>query len=272
MRPEFRRWFLPVLTEWALAALILAAAALADSWWVWPPAVLLLGTRQHALSILGHDAAHFLASPRRRLNDRAAELLCFWPLMAGLTAYRRFHFRHHAFLGTPEDPEREHLRGWSRPHFDPPKSRRRFARYVLGDLVGLGLVEVYRAVKLVGRDATTRDRVGPVLWWLSAGGALVALGLWPVVLAWFAALGTSFWMCFRLRIWTEHCGTDGTHKVTASWPWRAFVCPRNTWCHAEHHANPGIPFWALPAARTGDAVTVGELFRRHGMEPQPPAG
>lgn len=264
-KPIFIRWLLPVLQEWVVIIALLVLGLWVDTWWIWPLVVIVLGTRQHALAILGHDAAHFLATRSRWLNDAAGQLLCFWPLGTGIDAYRTFHFSHHRNLGTDADPERIHLRGWSKKHFTQPKSRLRMGLYVLGDLLGLGIPEVVKAIKLVGKKGAA-DWLGPPLLQLGVFGPLLWLGYWQVLVVWYLALLTSFWACFRLRIWTEHVGTDDTYIVQANWWQRLLFCPRNTWYHYEHHANASVPFWDLPRVRRvmgHSATTLGDLFERY---------
>jgi len=70
---------LSVLQPWkAMAAIvvewvgILVAIALCEAVWhplVYGAAVIWIGARQHALTVLGHDAAHFRLLPNRRWNE-----------------------------------------------------------------------------------------------------------------------------------------------------------------------------------------------------------
>ena len=63
-----------IVVEWLS---ILAAIALCEAVWhplVYGAAVIWIGARQHALTVLGHDAAHFRLLPNRRWNDWIANL------------------------------------------------------------------------------------------------------------------------------------------------------------------------------------------------------
>jgi len=76
------------LNPWRTAFAILqtvaiAGAALAIAWtqfapWVVIPAVLLIGTQEHALFVLAHDAAHYRLFESRRLNDSSAAYSARW--------------------------------------------------------------------------------------------------------------------------------------------------------------------------------------------------
>jgi hypothetical protein len=159
----FRRWLLPVLAEWGTIVLLFAAGYALNHWLAWALVVVLLGSRQHALSILGHDGAHHLPTRNRRLNDLASQWLCFWPLMVGLRGYRNFHFRHHRHV-TDLDPERLYYHHWSRSQWTLPRTRARLILTFLLDLCGAGVLEVVKTLVLMGR-AGWWDWVGPLLWW-----------------------------------------------------------------------------------------------------------
>jgi fatty acid desaturase len=255
-----RRWLAATLLDWVQIVAAMAAGVLAGHWAVWVLVVLVVGTRQHALALMFHEAAHWLACDDRRWNDFLGKLLTGWPL--GVDSYRVFHFGHHWYLGTEHDPELLHWQVWSKGQYDPPRTRWQFARRFAMDCVGLGLGETLKVIRMIGKP-----ELGRLVWWVAVGGALVYLGLWQVVVAWVAAMLTSFLACFRLRVWSEHVGTTGTHVVAANRLWRFLFLPHNTWCHHEHHEDPQLPFWALPAARTLPARPVGQLLKDFGDMP-----
>lgn len=124
-------------------------------------------------------------------------------------------------------------------------------------LIWPALREVAPFMRLVASPGATLAAVA--IW------ATIALTLgWQPVALWFAALSTSFWASNRLRIWTEHQGTNGTHRIWPTWWQRFLFLPHNIWVHPEHHANAAIPFYDLPRMRRGESLSVGELFRTFG--------
>ncbi|MBM4073517.1 MAG: hypothetical protein FJ271_32030 [Planctomycetes bacterium] len=259
------KWLIPALTEWAVILLLLTAGFTLNHWLIWAVVVVLVGSRQHALGVLGHDGAHFTAARSRTVNDLATQLLCFWPLGCGLGGFRRFHFAHHRHFGTDKDPELLFKNDWSKEQWTLPTTRAQIVRYFLLDLVGFGLPEVLKAFRLLGRVGIW-DWIGPALLWASVGAVLHATGLWFAAIIWVLALVTSFWGFFRLRTWTEHVGTPTTHRVQANWWQRLFITPHGSWSHYEHHEHPAVPFWRRSELRVqGDrTVTMGELFRSFG--------
>src|ERR1700681_702950 len=93
-----RRTALPWLRDAALDwAVILGALGLVHVFSnpvTWLLALLIIGNRQHALAILGHDGTHFTLSHDRRLNDFLTNLFAFWPMGLTASGYAALHFRH----------------------------------------------------------------------------------------------------------------------------------------------------------------------------------
>jgi fatty acid desaturase len=267
----FSKWLIPVLTEWVGIVLLFGAGYSLDHGLVWACVIVLLGSRQHALGVLGHDGAHRAAAKNRHLNDLATQVLCMWPLAVGLGSFRRFHFQHHRHFGTDLDPELRFKNQWSETQWNLPATKVRIIGYFLLDLIGFGAPEVLKALRLLGRVGWW-DWAGPVLWWAIAGTFLYLTGLWFVAVVWAAALGTSFWGFFRLRTWTEHVGTAATHRVRANWWQRVFITPHGSWSHYEHHDHPAVPFWRREALREDGArtITIGELFTSFGRKEDQP--
>ena len=69
------RGALAIAREWTLIAGIIAVAVLSTDPLVWVGAGALIATRQHALLILMHDAAHGRLMRGRGLNDAVGDLL-----------------------------------------------------------------------------------------------------------------------------------------------------------------------------------------------------
>lgn len=257
----FRKWLFPALSEWVAIVGLFALGFAAHNVFVWVVITVLIGSRQHALGVLGHDSAHFAASKSRKVNDLSAELLCFWPLITGLADFRQFHLNHHRYFNTDKDPELLFKDNWSKTQWALPMTRAHIVSYFVLDLVGFGVFEVMKAYWLLGKTCK-RSWIGPVVWWAAVGGALYFSGLGLAIVIWFLALITSFWGFFRLRTWTEHVGTSSTHRMRANWWQRMLVTPHCSWSHYEHHEYPAIPFWRRAELRGADAKTVsmGELF------------
>jgi fatty acid desaturase len=274
------RWFATALWNWlaiGLSYVILAKLGWPAAIWFLPIALVVIGTRQHALALLAHDGAHFLCSRNRALNDVLATVLCAFPLTASLRSYRRFHMVHHQNVGTPEDPEFEYKRGMA-PRWDLPATRPQIYRQFAKDCLGLGLPDIVQTVKTL-KPIDRRDAMYLAAFWSTVVAALFLTGYLWCLAVWFVALNTVQWAVFRVRTWTEHAGlgVGETHRLRATW-WQRFVfLPTNTWCHYEHHESAATPFYELPSLRrrlpnTPKALSLGELFDRFATMPPCPSG
>ena len=261
-RRSFSKWLLPACGEWLVILAIYFIGCIANKWYLWPLCVVLIGSRQHALGVLGHDSAHFAATQSRLLNDLSANLLCFWPLLTTVKDFRSFHLRHHKFFDTPQDPELI-FKSWTPQKWKLPISRKRLIGYFLTDVIGLGIPEIMGAYKLL-RQQHPDSWIGRAVFWSSASLFLVEWNMGRFLLVWFLAIPSSFWAFFRLRTWTEHVGTDSTHRVHANWWQRLLITPHGSWSHCEHHSYPAVPFWRRAAIRAShsDTITMRSLLDR----------
>src|SRR5262249_55059463 len=92
--------------EWVAIA---AAIAVCSFFWhpaLYVAAVVGIGSRQHALLILGHDALHYRYLPTRWPNELFANLFLMWPTFASVEGLRKFHSTHHQYTNLPDDGNR----------------------------------------------------------------------------------------------------------------------------------------------------------------------
>jgi len=264
--PQLHRFLAGLAADWIPIVLAMVLARQINHWAAYAFAAVVIGTRQHAIGILGHDGAHRLASRRRWLNKAVTQLFCFWPIGADMNAYRHFHFPHHKFLNTPRDPEMAY-RLLGAPEWDVPCDRRGLVVRFLKDMIGLGTFEAFRVLYSI-RPTKLSELAGPVLT-LAAAVAVTALTgtLWVLIL-WYAAFFTAFVAVWRLRCWIEHVGTDDTHRLHVGLVVAWILAPHNVYMHWEHHKWPAIPYWNLPRARARDSSvpvqSFWELLRYYG--------
>ena len=251
LRALGRRSLFPWLADAAMDWLTIAAALAAIS--LWPhfytvlAGILVIGNRQHALTVLGHDGTHYTLSRNAALNDFLTNLLCFWPLGLTVSGYRALHYAHHKNTGTENDPELGHKRMRS-PQWDLPATPRTVLRYALMDLIGYSVAD-YIIIVRFSKPQSRRDYAPLALFHIGALSLLLWAGGWPIAAAWYFSLVTSFMMFFRLRLWLEHQGTGDTQRLALTWREGAILSPHNAWHHWEHHKYPTIPYHKLPQAR-----------------------
>jgi fatty acid desaturase len=259
---------LAVLGDFAVLA---AAIAVALAYWPNPlalvPAVLIIGTRQHALFVIAHDAAHYTLYERRWLNDLVGRACA---MLQGLSmcTYRVIHRLHHNNLYGPLDPD-------TALHGGYPRGRRYLIRKLAKDLSGLTAWKTY-AYFLGGAPALNTstnvalrplDDTSAKLRGEARSDRNLVIGFHVVMLVVFAASGylaqylvlwvlplvTVVQAVLRLRAIAEHgATTDFSSPLTAArsnlgpaWL-RWLIFPHHVNYHIEHHLYASVPHYNLP--------------------------
>lgn len=198
-----------------------------------------------------HECVHRTAFKTRRINDVVANIVGFLIILPPRW-FTAFHLAHHRFT---QDPEKD-------PELASPKPTR-FGGYLW---VLSGFDYWYRAISGLLRRATGKapesfldKRTRPrailearmflALYAFLIGGSVllqtdVLLKLWvlPALLGMpflRAYLFAEHWGCPTVKDFWENTRTIRTNGLVK---WLAWNMPY----HAEHHANPGVPFHALP--------------------------
>ncbi len=234
---------------------------------------------------LQHEVVHGHPTPFRALN----ELLVFPSLWLWLPygLYRQSHSRHHdtGVITDPlEDPESFYLTPgeWK----NCGKLRRLFL-IVNNTLAGRLLLGPALCVKSLMANEVRRfsngDRSSARAWMLHAAGCGLVIGWTTAVcgmsvleyVAWFAYPGMSLTL---LRSFAEHQANfdhDARTVMVKSGPLMSLLYLNNN-LHAVHHAEPGVPWYRLPArAREcprGEYTFrgYGEIVAKHLFRPKEP--
>ena len=259
----------PIVADFAVIAL---AAAAALAYWFSLPitvlAVVIIGTRQHALFVIAHDAAHYLLYEDRKVNDLVGRL-CATVQGLSMCTYRVIHRLHHNNLYGELDPD-------TALHGGYPRGKAYLIRKLLKDLSGLTAWKTYAyflggapalntktnvalrplddtSAKLREEARTDRNVVVAfhilLLLIFSATGYLV-----EYLVLWVLPLVTVVQAILRLRAIAEHgATTDFSSPLTAArtnvapaWlEWLIF--PHHVNYHIEHHLYASVPHYNLPA-------------------------
>ncbi|MGQ0654781.1 MAG: fatty acid desaturase family protein [Betaproteobacteria bacterium] len=248
-----------------LAVITLAVAAGLAFWpdpLVLIAAVLVVGTRQHALFIIAHDAAHYLLYERRWLNDLAGRA-CATLQGLSMCSYRVIHRMHHNNLYGELDPD-------TALHGGYPRGKAYLIRKLLQDLAGLTAWKTYayflfaapalntatnKAIRPLDdtsqrlRDEARADRNFVIGFHAVALAAFAWSGyLLEYLVLWVLPLVTVVQAILRLRAIAEHgATTDFSSPLTAArtntaprWlEWLLF--PHNVNFHIEHHLYASVP-------------------------------
>lgn len=272
-QPHPWRWLAHVGADWLLIILAFFFAYQANTLLACWLASLLIGNRQHAIAIMGHDGAHFAASRNKSLNDLLTVLFAFYPLAVSLKGYRKMHFAHHSHNGMSGDPELISKAEMGH-QFDFPFRKRKLAGQLARDLVGID-PRMFINLAYTMRPKKLRYYSGVVAFQLTFWAACILTHQYWILALWYFSLMTSFIACFRMRIWIEHMGTNATHRVTLNPLQRFLFAPHHTENHFEHHQWPWVPCWNLSKARrfetTTPIMTLGELFAYYESCPAPVA-
>jgi fatty acid desaturase len=240
-KPESWRWVLTCICNWLVVFACFYVAYDYQSLWVDALVVIVVGNRQHAIALLGHEGSHYTLSSNRQWNDFLTGILTLWPLGVSLPGYREFHFKHHQNVGTTDDPELDHKRAFA-PGYDLPITRSKIIFYFFKDMLCLSSNEVLLAMKFF----TPKNKVHlliPFLLMGSIASTLIYFGFFWVVILWFIAIYTSFWAFFRIRIYIEHVGTNETHRVEANPLLNLIFFPHGSDAHWEHHQWPNMLYY-----------------------------
>jgi len=267
------RAVLAIGREWGLIAVSVACAVVSGDPLVWVAAGVVIATRQHALLILMHDAAHGRLLTSRTLNDTLGDLLLGLPNNVLLRRYRIRHAAHHRHANDrTQDPDRATIEGDDQWQF--PRSRVSGITVFLRDLFSLNTARTARAVvlyapwpvlvaRLQRSDATPKPADAPATnaevvrtaaYVTALMLGLYATGGWMVYLAlWILPSMTLLPALLRLRGISEHEGDVGTDEVSVSRHVEAgmveafVISPFHINHHAAHHLFPSVPWYNLPA-------------------------
>ena len=261
---------------WGVIALAIALFGLWPNPLTFLVAIVLVGSRQLGLAILMHEAAHGALFRTQALNEWVGRWLCGMPIIADMSAYRRYHLMHHRFTQSDRDPDLP----LSAPF---PTSRRSLIRKFLRDLTGLTGVKqlsfrIVRAFQLAGDEEAIEEagraqgrkhNLAETNDWTAfvkalAVNALIVITLGAVGQAWHGQWwwGLAFWLLplltwfqlvLRIRNIAEHAATERSDdtlrnvRTTLAGPlMRALVAPYWVNYHLEHHVAMYVPCWRLP--------------------------
>jgi fatty acid desaturase len=265
-----------ITVEWSILALAIAVGTLVDAWPVTLLAIVVIGARQHALTVIAHDAAHFRLLPHRQLNDWVGNVLLAWPMFISVQGFRHYHGDHHRHLNREGDG--------NRALWNTHDAEGRFTwewRYPKTPLL-YALKLARRVFLLTGLFWIVRGLIGGFMFGVSLLGHVVRLLLWAAV-AWLLTVFDAwpefflYWVvpyctwhiaAQYIRLTCEHSAIQSedpryadTRTTIPGWIGRFLVLPRNIGYHIEHHWYPSVPFYRLPELHALLAQRPG--FRAH---------
>lgn len=225
-------------------------------------AVVFIGARQHALTVLGHDASHHRYLNHKFANDLVSSVLLMWPVFVSVWGFRNFHGDHHKYFGGARDGNRllwrtHTAQGELAPEWVYPKTRRELLRKLLRHSVfATGLRWVLRGLIscFVLREPWPW-KVARVGFYVGVIALLSVCGWWlEFVSLWLVPLCTWHVTIQYMRLIAEHSAVNsddpayqGTRTTIPTRLEALLILPRNIGYHLEHHWYPSVPFYKLPA-------------------------
>jgi len=265
--------FFAIAREWLLVAVSVGLAVSSGHPLAWICAGVFIATRQHAMLVLMHDAAHHRLTRSRWLNDFLGDVFLGLPSNVLLRRYRIRHGAHHRYANDhTRDPDRASIAADDQWHF--PRTRMSGLMVFARDLLGLNAGRAVKVVMLYSPGPVVAGRLGSAPADASPadapatnaelvrlgiyGAALLALlgstGGWGVYLAlWVLPSLTVLPALLRLRGISEHEGDVGTDEVSVSrhvhagLAEAAVISPFHINFHTAHHLFPSVPWYNLPA-------------------------
>ena len=263
-----RRTLAILAVQWGIIIGVIALAMHAGHgplhWLAAAFAIVVVASRQQALAVLMHEAAHYRLFLSRPLNDAVSDLFCALPLGLVTSRYRTTHLQHHLEPLGANDPD------WTIMQANPrewgwPKTAQARNISLLRDVSGLGIMAFMQQWKAwlpqtnhfgtaSSPEPFTRDtRLRIYLFYAVVLGLAFGFGLWrEILLYWLVPLSTVGYVFFHIRTISEHmgCGQGSgmayTRNVDGTLVEKLLISPLNVSHHLTHHLFPGVPWYNLP--------------------------
>ena len=224
-------------------------------------ALVIIGSRQFALAVLAHDAAHNLLFANNKVNDWAGQWFCAYPIFQDNRVYRPYHLKHHRHTETYDDPDLV----LSSPF---PITKRSFIRKVFRDLTGITGVKRYwgslssifrtKGDNVFNKISKTSNKLHGFLISNLIIFVLISTTMhWSLfLLLWWLPSFTYYSLIIRIRNISEHAVTpgnndfDNTRTTKSTVLTRFLMVPHNVNYHLEHHLFTRCPWYNLPKAHS----------------------
>lgn len=259
---SIRRQLYYYVMDWAIIGAAIGTALALDNVFVSVLSIVVVATRQHAMLLLVHDAAHMKLSRNSKVNDWLADMFAGAPCFFSTAAYRIHHADHHRYLNTDKDPDwarKSALKDWQFP-----KAQKALLILLIRQIFEGGIEWLQLTSKMLGLNKPYSPSIIQkqflykfTLFWAVVISVAVAFHrLDALLIYWFIPLLTIFPLLQRFRSITEHFSLERTHELnsarnTAAGAFeRFFLAPHSTQYHLVHHLYPAIPHYNLARAET----------------------
>ncbi|MBX7149290.1 fatty acid desaturase family protein [bacterium] len=254
-----------IFKEWALVIGCIALNMKFKNPFLYVVSILFIASRQHAISLLAHEASHYRLFPNRKINDFMSNWFCNFALFYPIERFRHDHVLHHRHVGSEKDTlvlARNNI-----PKLPSPCSKAKLISVFLRDLLGMGstiwVAIVFMHTKTFLDWEVTYPKKGwkryykKIEFWLFWALWLSVIGyfhLWqPFLLLWVLPLFSTFNFFQKMRFVADHYGLKGEHDYNISrnvylkwYDFGWFFQPYNIAYHLDHHLWPSVPWYNVP--------------------------
>ncbi len=249
---------LALLEDYSLICLM-AIITVSVSWYFYPLAVLIIGSRQRALATLIHESAHKTLAKNTLLNFGIGTFFSGYLILQTMGSYRESHVRfHHGHFGDAQlDPDYRYA--LEQGLYDQHQSPQEFIirNIILPFFLSKVPSYLYSLVKHRFLDKGERkETVMMFLYWVGIAFLFIGLGwskylllFWIIpylttfqIIGWFIEMGEHY------PLMNNSLNLYKTRNRHSHWLEKILTGMHNESYHLVHHLNPTIPFWNVPKA------------------------
>ncbi|MBD2510739.1 fatty acid desaturase family protein [Nostoc muscorum FACHB-395] len=230
------------------------------TWFFYPIALLVIGSRQRALTTILHDSAHGVLAKNKLLNLVLGTFCSGYLIFQQMIPYKKSHCsEHHSHLGNPElDPDFKFY--LEEGLYCVQSSKDFLVKHIIKPLLLFKVPQyIFYLVKyrLFGKGCNLYETIIMLAYLLTIVSASVWLGFWDeLILFWLVPYITVFQVLGYFIEVSEHYPLVGKNTVDlymtrnrfSPWYEAFFTSMHNENFHLIHHLMPCIPFWNLPLA------------------------
>jgi len=230
------------------------------TWFFYPIALLVIGSRQRALTTILHDSAHNVLAKNKLLNSVLGTFCSGYLIFQQRIPYKKSHcFSHHSHLGNPElDPD---LKFYLEEGLYYAQSPRNFlVKHIIKPLLLFKVPQyIFYLVKyrLLGKGCDLYETLIMLAYLFTIVSASVWLRFWnQLILFWLVPYITVFQVLGYFIEVSEHYPLVGKNTVDlymtrnrfSPWYEAFFTSMHGENFHLVHHLMPSVPFWNLAQA------------------------
>lgn len=230
------------------------------TWFFYPIALLVIGSRQRALTTILHDSAHGILAKNKSLNCVLGTFCSGYLIFQQMIPYKKSHCHgHHSHLGDPKlDPDFKFYLEEGLYYAQSPRDF--LVKHIIKPLLLFKVPQyIFYLVKyrLFGKGGDLYETIIMLAYLFTIVSASVWFGFWDeLILLWLVPYITVFQVLGYFIEVSEHYPMVGNNTVDlymtrnrfSPWYEAFFTSIHRENFHLIHHLMPSIPFWNLAKA------------------------